>query len=143
MSSNSDDIQAVGSDTRPPMLDEDGYESWSQRNRLYLLGERKMDANSSAIDQGPLSLEPQRDAHWNYPRLEETFYLDSKVLVHRGPQCHGKKLIRCRCSEQPTFCTRTSPKKSTSTSITTLKQKQFGDNLPKASLACSNSQKKI
>ncbi|GJW20932.1 hypothetical protein Tco_0031554 [Tanacetum coccineum] len=34
MSSNSDDIQAAGSDTRPPMLDRTDYESWSQRIRL-------------------------------------------------------------------------------------------------------------
>ncbi|GJS22834.1 reverse transcriptase domain-containing protein [Tanacetum coccineum] len=32
---NSDDIQAAGSDTRPPMLDRTDYESWSQRIRLY------------------------------------------------------------------------------------------------------------
>ncbi|GJX36037.1 retrovirus-related pol polyprotein from transposon TNT 1-94 [Tanacetum coccineum] len=34
MSSNSDDIQEAGSDTRPPMLDRTNYESWSQRIRL-------------------------------------------------------------------------------------------------------------
>ncbi|GJT67955.1 hypothetical protein Tco_1019435 [Tanacetum coccineum] len=34
MSSNSDDIQAAGSDTRPHMLDRTDYESWSQRIRL-------------------------------------------------------------------------------------------------------------
>ncbi|GKA17752.1 hypothetical protein Tco_0697589 [Tanacetum coccineum] len=38
MSSNSDDIQAAGSDTRPPMLDRTDYESWSQRIRLDALG---------------------------------------------------------------------------------------------------------
>ncbi|GJX36966.1 hypothetical protein Tco_0250269 [Tanacetum coccineum] len=38
MSSNSDDIQAAGSDTRPPMLDRTDYESWSQRIRLNTLG---------------------------------------------------------------------------------------------------------
>ncbi|GKE07653.1 hypothetical protein Tco_1399671 [Tanacetum coccineum] len=31
MSSNSDDIQSAGSDTRPPILDRTDYESWSQR----------------------------------------------------------------------------------------------------------------
>ncbi|GKB89491.1 hypothetical protein Tco_0961763 [Tanacetum coccineum] len=35
MTSNSDDIQAAGSDTRPLMLDRTDYESWSQRIRLY------------------------------------------------------------------------------------------------------------
>ncbi|GJT75954.1 retrovirus-related pol polyprotein from transposon TNT 1-94 [Tanacetum coccineum] len=38
MSSNSDDIQAAGSDTRPPMLDRTDYEAWSQRIRLDTLG---------------------------------------------------------------------------------------------------------
>ncbi|GKC80460.1 hypothetical protein Tco_1131234, partial [Tanacetum coccineum] len=36
--SSIDDIQAVGSDTRPPMLDMTNYESWSQRIRLYCRG---------------------------------------------------------------------------------------------------------
>ncbi|GKA76148.1 hypothetical protein Tco_0782526, partial [Tanacetum coccineum] len=35
MSTTSDDIQADGSDTRPPMLDRTDYESWAQRFRLY------------------------------------------------------------------------------------------------------------
>ncbi|GKC04845.1 hypothetical protein Tco_0996455 [Tanacetum coccineum] len=35
MSTTSDDIQAAGSDTRPPMLDRTNYESWAQRFRLY------------------------------------------------------------------------------------------------------------
>ncbi|GJT13333.1 retrovirus-related pol polyprotein from transposon TNT 1-94 [Tanacetum coccineum] len=37
MSSNSDDIQADGSDTRPPMLDRTDYDSWSQQIWLYCL----------------------------------------------------------------------------------------------------------
>ncbi|GJT56923.1 retrovirus-related pol polyprotein from transposon TNT 1-94 [Tanacetum coccineum] len=45
MSSNSDDIQAVSSDTRPPMLDRTNYESWSQRIRLYYKGR-----NDSFVD---------------------------------------------------------------------------------------------
>ncbi|GJW17137.1 retrovirus-related pol polyprotein from transposon TNT 1-94 [Tanacetum coccineum] len=38
MSSNSNDIQATGSDTRPPILDRTDYESWSQRIQLDTLG---------------------------------------------------------------------------------------------------------
>nr|GEX09453.1 hypothetical protein [Tanacetum cinerariifolium] len=34
MSNTSDDLQAAGSDTRPPMLDRTDYESWGQRIRL-------------------------------------------------------------------------------------------------------------
>ncbi|GJW10436.1 hypothetical protein Tco_1576263 [Tanacetum coccineum] len=41
MSNNSDDIQAADSDTCPLMLDRTDYESWSQRIRLYLNGEKK------------------------------------------------------------------------------------------------------
>ncbi|GJR80102.1 hypothetical protein Tco_0150887 [Tanacetum coccineum] len=35
MSITSDDIQAAGSDTRPPMLDRTDYESWAQRIQMY------------------------------------------------------------------------------------------------------------
>ncbi|GKE37411.1 hypothetical protein Tco_1460816, partial [Tanacetum coccineum] len=38
MSSNSDDIQEAGFDTRPHMLDRTNYDSWSQRIRLDTLG---------------------------------------------------------------------------------------------------------
>ncbi|GKA47482.1 retrovirus-related pol polyprotein from transposon TNT 1-94 [Tanacetum coccineum] len=62
MSNNLDDIQAAGSDTRPPMLDRTDYESWSQTNRLYCRG-RKMDCKFFIpIDQGPFELGTTRDA---------------------------------------------------------------------------------
>nr|GFA13544.1 hypothetical protein [Tanacetum cinerariifolium] len=35
MSNQSEDIQAIGSDTRPPMLDRTDLESWKQQIRLY------------------------------------------------------------------------------------------------------------
>nr|GEZ81434.1 hypothetical protein [Tanacetum cinerariifolium] len=38
MSNTSDDLQAAGSDTHPPMLDRTDYESWTQRIRLDTLG---------------------------------------------------------------------------------------------------------
>ncbi|GJS91227.1 integrase, catalytic region, zinc finger, CCHC-type containing protein [Tanacetum coccineum] len=38
MSNQSEDIQATGSDTRPPMLDKTGFESWQQRIWLYCKG---------------------------------------------------------------------------------------------------------
>ncbi|GJU18138.1 hypothetical protein Tco_1146104 [Tanacetum coccineum] len=62
MSNNLDDIQAAGSDTRPPMLDRTDYESWSQTNRLYCRG-RKMDCKFFIpINQGPFELGTTRDA---------------------------------------------------------------------------------
>ncbi|GJZ12640.1 hypothetical protein Tco_0547870 [Tanacetum coccineum] len=38
MSNQSEDIQAAGSDTHPPMLDRTDFESWQQRIRLYCKG---------------------------------------------------------------------------------------------------------
>ncbi|GJU69439.1 hypothetical protein Tco_1255698, partial [Tanacetum coccineum] len=52
MSSNSDDIQAAGSDTRPPMLDRTDYESWSQRIWLYCRGKENGVYILQSIDQG-------------------------------------------------------------------------------------------
>lgn len=52
-SNSSDDIQAAGSDTRPPMLDRTDYESWAQRIRLYCLGKEKGANILKSIDEGP------------------------------------------------------------------------------------------
>ncbi|GJV53548.1 retrovirus-related pol polyprotein from transposon TNT 1-94 [Tanacetum coccineum] len=62
MSSNSDDIQAAGSDTRPPMLDRTDYESWSQRIRLYYRGKENGLQILQSIDQGLFELGTTRDA---------------------------------------------------------------------------------
>ncbi|GKF36326.1 hypothetical protein Tco_0113084, partial [Tanacetum coccineum] len=62
MSSNSDDIQAAGSDTRPPMLDRTDYESWSQRIRLYCRGKENGFQILQSIDQGPFELGTTRDS---------------------------------------------------------------------------------
>ncbi|GJX23700.1 retrovirus-related pol polyprotein from transposon TNT 1-94 [Tanacetum coccineum] len=59
---NSDDIQAAGSDTRPPMLDRTDYESWSQRIRLYCRGKENGLQILQSIDQGPFELGTTRDA---------------------------------------------------------------------------------
>ncbi|GJY44314.1 retrovirus-related pol polyprotein from transposon TNT 1-94 [Tanacetum coccineum] len=61
MSSNSDDIQAAGSDTRPPMLDRTDYESWSQRIRLYCRGKENGLQILQSIDQGPFELGTTRN----------------------------------------------------------------------------------
>ncbi|GKE79897.1 hypothetical protein Tco_1549897 [Tanacetum coccineum] len=60
MSSNSDDIQAAGSDTRPPMLDRTNYKSWSQRIRLDTLG---------TTPEGGVLLGPER--HRTYDDLND------------------------------------------------------------------------
>ncbi|GJX01931.1 hypothetical protein Tco_0185844 [Tanacetum coccineum] len=61
MSSNSDDIHAAGSDTRPPMLDRTDYESWSQRTRLYCRGKENGIYILQSIDHGPFELGTTRD----------------------------------------------------------------------------------
>ncbi|GJX00862.1 retrovirus-related pol polyprotein from transposon TNT 1-94 [Tanacetum coccineum] len=66
MSSNSDDIQAAGSDTRPPMLDRTDYESWSQRIRLYCRGKENGLQILQSIDQGPFELENTRNTLGTY-----------------------------------------------------------------------------
>ncbi|GKF32679.1 hypothetical protein Tco_0102477 [Tanacetum coccineum] len=61
MSSNSDDIQAAGSDTHSPMLDRTDYESWSQRIRLYCRGKENRLHILQSIDQGPFELGTTRN----------------------------------------------------------------------------------
>ncbi|GKC20492.1 hypothetical protein Tco_1022642 [Tanacetum coccineum] len=61
MSSNSDDIQAASSDTRPPMIDRTDYDSWSQRIRLYYKGKENGIYILQSIDHGLLELGTTRD----------------------------------------------------------------------------------
>ncbi|GKF14865.1 hypothetical protein Tco_0056327, partial [Tanacetum coccineum] len=111
MSSNSDDIQATGSDTRPPMLDRTDYESWSQRIRLYYRGKENGLQIHQSIDQGPLP-------------LREVSFLDQKGLVHMKISVTRRRNDTMQMSVPPILCFKDYPKISTSSSITTLKQKQ-------------------
>ncbi|GKB55512.1 hypothetical protein Tco_0906265 [Tanacetum coccineum] len=61
MSNNSDDIQAANSDTRPRMLDRTDYDSWSQRIRLYCMGNENGIYILQSIDHGPSELGTTRD----------------------------------------------------------------------------------
>ncbi|GKA53503.1 hypothetical protein Tco_0746818 [Tanacetum coccineum] len=61
MSSTSDDIQAAGSDTRPPMLDRTDYESWVQRIRMYCRGKENGVYILRSIDEGPYQMGTSRD----------------------------------------------------------------------------------
>ncbi|GJU76988.1 hypothetical protein Tco_1274058 [Tanacetum coccineum] len=62
MSNTSEDIQAAGSDTCPPMLDRTDYESWVQRIRLYCRGKENGHHILSSIDEGPFKMGTCRDA---------------------------------------------------------------------------------
>ncbi|GJX81032.1 hypothetical protein Tco_0329181 [Tanacetum coccineum] len=61
MSNQSEDIQAVGSDTRPPMLDMTDFESWQQRIRLYCKGKDHGEYIFQSIDEGPFKMGTCRD----------------------------------------------------------------------------------
>ena len=58
---STNDIQAVGSDTRPPMLDRTYYESWAQRIRLYCRGKENGENILRSIDEGPVQMGTTRD----------------------------------------------------------------------------------
>ncbi|GJX21407.1 hypothetical protein Tco_0224084 [Tanacetum coccineum] len=51
-----EDIQCVGSDTRPPMLDKADFASWQQRIRLYCRGKDNGVNILKSIDEGPFQM---------------------------------------------------------------------------------------
>ncbi|GJY67456.1 retrovirus-related pol polyprotein from transposon TNT 1-94 [Tanacetum coccineum] len=61
MSTTTDDIQAAGSDTWPPMLDRTDYESWAQRIRMYFRGKENGVYILQSIDEGPYQMGTTRD----------------------------------------------------------------------------------
>ncbi|GJZ35708.1 hypothetical protein Tco_0581525 [Tanacetum coccineum] len=61
MSNQSEDIQAAGFDTRPPMLDMTDFESWQQRIRLYCKGKDHGEYILQSIDEGPFKMGWCRD----------------------------------------------------------------------------------
>ncbi|GJT84682.1 hypothetical protein Tco_1066399 [Tanacetum coccineum] len=56
MANLSKDIQSVGYDTRPPMLDRSDFESWQQCIRLYCLGKENGENILQSIDEGPFKM---------------------------------------------------------------------------------------
>nr|GEY60344.1 hypothetical protein [Tanacetum cinerariifolium] len=56
MANLSKDIQCVGSDTRPPMLDRTDFASWQQRIRLYCWGKENEVNILKSIDEGPFQM---------------------------------------------------------------------------------------
>nr|GEV49931.1 integrase, catalytic region, zinc finger, CCHC-type, peptidase aspartic, catalytic [Tanacetum cinerariifolium] len=55
-----EDIQCVGSDTRPPMLDRTDFASWKQYIRLYCRGKENAVNILKVIDEGPFQMETFR-----------------------------------------------------------------------------------
>ncbi|GKC14633.1 hypothetical protein Tco_1011415 [Tanacetum coccineum] len=56
MANLSEDIQCVGSDTRPPMLDRTDFASWQQRIRLYCRGKENGVNILKSINEGPFKM---------------------------------------------------------------------------------------
>nr|GEW21778.1 integrase, catalytic region, zinc finger, CCHC-type, peptidase aspartic, catalytic [Tanacetum cinerariifolium] len=56
MANISEDIQCVGFDTRPPMLDRTDFASWQQRIRLYYWGKENGVNILKSIDEGPFQM---------------------------------------------------------------------------------------
>nr|GFA86569.1 integrase, catalytic region, zinc finger, CCHC-type, peptidase aspartic, catalytic [Tanacetum cinerariifolium] len=56
MANLSEDIQCVGSDTRPPMLDRTDFTSWQQRIKLYCRGKENGVNILKSIDEGPYQI---------------------------------------------------------------------------------------
>nr|GEU62203.1 integrase, catalytic region, zinc finger, CCHC-type, peptidase aspartic, catalytic [Tanacetum cinerariifolium] len=71
------DIQCVGSDTRPPMLDRTDFASWKQRIRLYCSGKENGVNILKSIDEGPFQMGTVRE-----PLAEGT-----EGAPHLGPEC--------------------------------------------------------
>ncbi|GJS35942.1 hypothetical protein Tco_0534324 [Tanacetum coccineum] len=61
MANLSEDIQSVGFDTHPPMLDRSDFESWQQRIHLYCLGKENGENIFQSIDEGPFKMEKFRE----------------------------------------------------------------------------------
>ncbi|GJY38581.1 hypothetical protein Tco_0424945 [Tanacetum coccineum] len=61
MSNQSEDIQAAGSDTQPPMLNRTDFKSWQQRIWLYCKGKDHGEYILQSIDEGPFKMGRCRD----------------------------------------------------------------------------------
>nr|GEU53899.1 retrovirus-related Pol polyprotein from transposon TNT 1-94 [Tanacetum cinerariifolium] len=61
MANLSEDIQCVGSDTRPPMLDRTDFASWQQRIKLYFRGKENGMNILKSIDEGPYQMRTVRE----------------------------------------------------------------------------------
>ncbi|GKC01226.1 integrase, catalytic region, zinc finger, CCHC-type containing protein [Tanacetum coccineum] len=70
------DIQSVGSNTRPPMLDRSDFASWQQRIRLYCMGKDNRENIIKSIDEGPFKM----------GKFKETLAEGAEGALHLGPE---------------------------------------------------------
>ncbi|GJW38706.1 retrovirus-related pol polyprotein from transposon TNT 1-94 [Tanacetum coccineum] len=76
MANLSKDIQCVGSNTRPPMLNRTDFASWQQRIRLYCRGRENGVNILKSIDEGPFQMGTFR----------ETLAEGTEGALHLGPE---------------------------------------------------------
>ncbi|GJX04129.1 hypothetical protein Tco_0190045, partial [Tanacetum coccineum] len=92
MANLSEDIQCVGSDTRPTMLDRTDFESWQQRIRLYRLGKDNGVNILKSIDEGPFKM----------GRFGETLAEGTEDAFHLGPE-HDRVFVDLTPEENKRF----------------------------------------
>nr|GEW39631.1 integrase, catalytic region, zinc finger, CCHC-type, peptidase aspartic, catalytic [Tanacetum cinerariifolium] len=73
-----EDIQCVGYDTRPPMLDRTDFASWQQRIPLYYRGKENGVNIPKSTDEGPFQM----------GTLRETLTEGTEGALHLGPERH-------------------------------------------------------
>ncbi|GJT41853.1 hypothetical protein Tco_0941718 [Tanacetum coccineum] len=71
-----EDIQSVGSDTRPPMLDRFDFATWQQRICLYCMGKDNGANIIKSIDEGPFKI----------GKFRETLAEGEEGALHLGPE---------------------------------------------------------
>nr|GEU54019.1 copia protein [Tanacetum cinerariifolium] len=76
MVNHSEDIQSVGSDTLPPMLDRSDFASWQQRIRLYCMRKDNGPNIIKSIDEGPFKM----------GKFRETLVEGEEGALHLGPE---------------------------------------------------------
>nr|GEV50200.1 hypothetical protein [Tanacetum cinerariifolium] len=102
MANLSKDIQCVGSDARPPMLDRTDFASWQQRIRLYCRGKENGVNILKSIDDGPYQMgtvqEPLAEGTEEAPHMgleRPRVYFDlSPKEKDRGSFCFDVKCLK-------------------------------------------------
>ncbi|GKC11688.1 hypothetical protein Tco_1008470 [Tanacetum coccineum] len=110
MSSNSDDIQAAGSNTRHPMLDRTDYESWSQRIWLYCRG--KENGFDKCTDKSKITRKPSKTGKHGHKTQKSTKRSQRikaearKVKPQSNPVKEKSIMVNKRWSDRGSECSR-------------------------------------
>ncbi|GJV02276.1 hypothetical protein Tco_1335845 [Tanacetum coccineum] len=132
MSSMLEDIQCVGSNTRPPMLDRTDFESWQQRIRLYYLGKDNGENIMKSINEGPFQMGTMRDTLTKGG--EGAFHLGpERARVFAGLSAEQKDRFYMENSKQGTIPMQEKLKFSKSQGASTPAEIQRMQNIPYAS----------